>query len=136
MHDLHFCRHIRAWGAEFSLGRAAVDYCDLSVKIKQMFNRNYLHVILRLLFLDIYFFHSPSFFSCMSHALHIKIGVFGVTILRYSWNILKIQFGDLVWQFKSSMDQPWYMSVEERKSFNSTWNSMKVSRYCKSSCPY
>ena len=56
----------------------------------------------------------------MSHALHIKIGIFGVTILRYSWNILKIQFGDLVWQFKSSMDQPWYMSVEERKSFNST----------------
>ena len=43
--DLYFCRHIMAWGAEFALGCAAVDYHDLSVKIQQMINRNYLPVI-------------------------------------------------------------------------------------------
>ena len=93
--DLYFCRHIIAWGAEFALGRAAVNYCDLSVKIKQMFNRNYLHVILRLLFFGYLLFSLSLFLFMYEPCFTYQNWHFWC----YDFEIQLEHFEDSIWRF-------------------------------------
>ena len=72
-----------------------VDYCDLSVKIKQMFNRNYLHVILRLLFFGYLLFSLSLFLFLYEPCFTYQNWRFWC----YDFEIQLEHFEDSIWRF-------------------------------------